>query len=73
MLHSEKCAFVKNRQITPSGPQCRVRQSDDDDERIAPAAINLHLDGQRFDAIDGGRQDVGQHGRMVGQRGLVAP
>ena len=32
----------------------RIRQADDDDNRIAPAAIDLHLDGEGFDSVDSG-------------------
>jgi len=35
------------------------------DEGIAPAAIDLDLDGEGFDSIDGGGQNAGQHGRIV--------
>src|SRR5271157_5550755 len=47
----------------------RVQQPDDDDGRIAPAAIDLHLEGEGFDAIDSGGQNTGQHGCMLGERG----
>ena len=47
----------------------RIRQPDDDDDRIAPAGIDLHLDGEGFDSIDRGGQNTGQHGRILGERG----
>jgi hypothetical protein len=31
-----------------------VRRADDDDNRIAPAGIDLHLNGEGFNAIDSG-------------------
>ena len=46
-----------------------IRQSDDDDDGVAPAAIDLHLDGEGFDAIDGGGENTGQHGRILGEGG----
>jgi hypothetical protein len=31
--------------------------------------IDLHLDGEGFDSIDGGGQNTDQHGRIVGEGG----
>jgi hypothetical protein len=31
--------------------------------------IDVHLDGEGFDAIDSGGQNAGQHGWMLGERG----
>jgi hypothetical protein len=42
--------------------QRHIRQLNHDDDRIAPPRINLHLDREDFDAIDGGGQNTGQHG-----------
>jgi len=47
----------------------RIRQADDDDEGIPPAAIDLHLDGEGFDTIDRSGQNTGKHGRIVAEHG----
>jgi len=47
----------------------RVRPTDNDDGCIAPARIDLHLDGEGFNAVDGGGQDTGQHRPIVSEGG----
>jgi hypothetical protein len=47
----------------------RIRQTDDDDHGIPPAAIDLHLDRGGFNPIDRSGQNTRQHGRMLSQRG----
>jgi hypothetical protein len=37
----------------------RIRQSDDDNQRLAPATVDFHFNRIRFDAIDSGRTDLG--------------
>ena len=43
----------------------RVRQTDDDDEGVAPAGVDLDFDRKGFNAIDGGGTNPGEHGRML--------
>ena len=39
----------------------RVRQPHNDDHRIPPTGINLHLDRESLDTVDGGGKDAGEH------------
>jgi len=48
-----------------------ARPADDDDVGIAPAAIDLLLDGEGLNpiAMDSSGQNTRQHGRILGERG----
>ena len=50
------------------GRQNRRKRHNYDDNRVTPAGIDLQLDRQGFDAIDGG-QNAGQHRRILGEAG----
>ena len=46
-----------------------LKRPNHDDNRIPPAAIDLHLDREGFDAIDRSGQNTDEHGGIVGERG----
>ena len=44
-----------------------VREADDDDFSLAPAGIYFDFDGERFNAVDGSRTNLGQHADVMGE------
>ena len=43
----------------------RVGQADDDDQGVALTGVDLHFNGVRFNAIDGGGTNLGKHGKVM--------